>query len=1134
MRKKFPNFLLAALLLVAASITAQESAQTLTKQLTEMVEQTDLLPEDIQWQITSEHTSSTSGIHHIYYRQIFNGLPVYGTESGLHVQATGKVISHNNRFVKNTSEKLFGPVNAALTPAQAVSAAALQLDYKITSPLKMLSQAKGRQEFLLSDGGISRRDIPVQLMYSVDAQGRLVLSYDLSIQSVAEADWWSVRVDATTGQIINRANWVSSCNLDHDHSDHTPQFDYNANLFDIPNYQERVANTPANCTECYEVFALPLESPYFGPRTIEVQPADPVASPYGWHDTNGVVGAEYTVTRGNNANAYEDGNNSGYQPNGGSNLDFSGFPFDQNYTFNNQYEDAAITNLFYINNIFHDILFQYGFDEASGNFQEMNYSGAGLGSDSVNAEAQDGSGTCNANFGTPPDGQNPTMQMYICGNKDGDYDTMVILHEYGHGVSNRLTGGPAASGCLQNTEQMGEGWSDFFGTILTITPGDTGVEARAVGNYLFGYGPQGGGIRDYPYSTDMSVNPQTYDFIKTAAVPHGVGSVWAQMLWEMTWGLIDEHGIDANPYNFTGDVNVDKGNTQAMALVIEGMKLQPCSPGFVDGRDAILAADIAIYGGANQCIIWDAFAKRGLGYSASQGSSSSRSDGTQAFDTPSQAATLSVLEEVCASSDVLTGLTGGQPFGGTYSGTGVTDDGNGSTFTFDPAVAGVGVHTITYSVEAGPCSAASNASDTIEVLSVPDGPATVGVSDFCVGEPVTVTATLNDPNNVIRWFDSPTGGTFLFEGTSYTFNPSGTSTVYAEEGAPGPVSKLVISEFNVETPDRFEIQNVGAAADYTGYKVAVSDQPYSNINSKNAIVKTLGAMDANSVVDFNDDGGAGYWGSNIWWGRDGTGWIVIIDPAGNVVDSVFWNFTANQIATFNVSIGSFTITAAQLDWVGAGASISANCGNDSFRRHGDTDSAADWPGTCEASDFGIPNADIAIGPEGCAGARTPTEVVAENEAPIIVCPEDRTVSVNVGQQYTLPNFSGETTVTDNCNAAPALAQSPVAGTLVGVGDTTVTMTATDAAGNAVSCEFTVTVDNIIGIEEQLFSNNILLYPNPTYGTLTLANRTSQKLESAIITDVKGRIIKTIDLTRSGSETQISVENLATGDRKSVV
>jgi hypothetical protein len=71
-----------------------------------------------------------------------------------------------------------------------------------------------------------------------------------------------------------------------------------------------------------------------------------------------------------------------------------------------------------------------------------------------------------------------------------------------------------------------------------------------------------------------------------------------------------------------------------MQLVMDGMKIQPCSPGFVDGRNAILSADVALTGGANQCEIWNGFAKRGLGVSASQGSSSSRSDGVQAFDVP--------------------------------------------------------------------------------------------------------------------------------------------------------------------------------------------------------------------------------------------------------------------------------------------------------------------------------------------------------------------------------------------------------------------------------------------------------------------------------------------------------------------
>src|SRR5690606_12803146 len=154
--------------------------------------------------------------------------------------------------------------------------------------------------------------------------------------------------------------------------------------------------------------------------------------------------------------------------------------------------------------------------------------------------------------------------------------------------------------------------------------------------------------------------------------------------------------------------------------------------------------------------------------------------------------------------------------------------------------------------------------------------------------------------------------------------------VYAQESAPGPLSKLVISEISIETPDRFEIQNVGVATNYTGYKVAVRDTPYSNINTVNPIIKTIGKRGATSVKDWNDDGGAGYWGNNLFWDTSGTGWILIIDPSGNVVDSVFWNFSAAQIAGLNVTISGFNITAADLDWSGTGATFTNDCGTNSF------------------------------------------------------------------------------------------------------------------------------------------------------------------------------------------------------------
>ena len=220
--------------------------------------------------------------------------------------------------------------------------------------------------------------------------------------------------------------------------------------------------------------------------------------------------------------------------------------------------------------------------------------------------------------------------------RDSDLDNGVIAHEYGHGISNRLTGGPGVIGCLNTAvhlEHMGEGWSDFYGLVLTTSPSDTATTSRGVGSYVSFQPADGPGIRPTPYSTLMSVNPSTYDSIKDTvniSQPHGVGYVWNTMLWEVYWNLIAKYGYNPNVYDdwFTG------GNNLAIQLVTDGMKFQPCGPGFVDGRDAILTADRALTGGANQCEIWRGFAKRGLGTGAVQGLSTSRTDNSQNFSVP--------------------------------------------------------------------------------------------------------------------------------------------------------------------------------------------------------------------------------------------------------------------------------------------------------------------------------------------------------------------------------------------------------------------------------------------------------------------------------------------------------------------
>lgn len=396
----------------------------------------------------------------------------------------------------------------------------------------------------------------------------------------------------------------------------------------------------------YNVFPLPIESPHYGSRTIEVDPHTLNASPFGWHDTNGITGAEFTDTRGNNVFAQEDrddNDSGGFRPNGGVSFDFD-FPLKLTQD-PIDYESAAITNLFYWNNILHDVHLEYGFDEAAGNFQVLNYTGDGLGDDPVQADAQDGSGFNNANFGTPPDGFAPRMQQFIftltIPDRDSSIDNGIVIHEYGHGVSNRLMGGPSNVGALTAIQSggMGEGWSDWWALMLTQDASDSANSPRPTATYVLGQDPvTGNGLRRFPYSFDMSINPLTYDDFNGSNEVHDAGEIWTSALWDLNWLLIDGGGLDpALPpgMGFDADLNTETGgNNLAFQLVMDGLKLQPANPSFLDARDAILVADQMLTGGANHVAIWTAFARRGMGFSADDGGSGNATTVVAAFDLP--------------------------------------------------------------------------------------------------------------------------------------------------------------------------------------------------------------------------------------------------------------------------------------------------------------------------------------------------------------------------------------------------------------------------------------------------------------------------------------------------------------------
>lgn len=789
------------LLFFSSFLFAQTSQIKVAKALKEHAKSYSLNPTDTDdWVITDEHISKTSGVHHIYIQQRYQGIEIFKANASFHFLANGHLLKQSNHFIPNIDQKVQVSFNA-ISAKTAIAAIAKTMNYPLSQIEVVANNVNGNQT-IWSDGGISRRDIPSKPIYVLNEQNQLILSWDISIYEKDAPNWWSFKVDAQTGKILAQDNWVINCTWETptSHTGKHPHYSKNTisnpiksslpskNTISQPlsedshcpqNFPSSEASSSIHATTkqknnladnaSYTIYPLGIVNPDAGERITITNPAKPNTSPFGWHDTDGIAGAEYTITRGNNVWAKEDRANDdettiGFSPNGGNNLafdyalDFANAPIDN--------QEAALTNLFYWCNIMHDVAYQYGFDEASGNFQVNNYGKGGIGNDELLADGFDGSGFNNANISVPPEGSQPTMQMFlwnivdfevnsptslshafavraatfgatdydlsgnivlvadtdvnategcsgdysnataingnialidrgscefgikslnaqnagaiaviICNNeagsllagggtdgnqviipittmsqedcailktnlneginirlssniKDSNFDNGIISHEYAHGISTRLIGGASNNICLWNEEQMGEGWSDWYALMLTMQARDSGDKPRGMGTYARNETPNGLGIRPFPYSTDLTINPHTYANIPNLDAPHDVGSVWCAMLWDMTWNIMDNYGFDSDIYNGLG------GNNIALNLVTEGLKLTSCFPGFVDGRDAILAADTALYNGKFSYEIWTAFARRGLGVSANQGNNGNINDGQAAFDLP--------------------------------------------------------------------------------------------------------------------------------------------------------------------------------------------------------------------------------------------------------------------------------------------------------------------------------------------------------------------------------------------------------------------------------------------------------------------------------------------------------------------
>lgn len=396
-----------------------------------------IAPQDPRSGFTVEDRYKSDDLTHIFVVQTFNGLQITNARANANIDKEGRLVSLGHTFFRPNSlfsvqqddadeTSFIVSQTPEMGPLEALGHLVTRLDLKYDGNASILSSSSPVSVTLSHSA--SPDEITANLCYITNEnKDSLRLAWNIQIDLVD--NWYDAVVDSSNGNLLSLVDWVSR--------------------------------------STFRVFPIGTNDPNSGPRELVESPEHPYASPLGW--TQKVVKGQhvnFNDTRGNNVYAQNN-------PDGGNDYLKNYRPQSENGVFDfplelekkpETYADAAITNLFYWNNIMHDLLWVYGFNEVSGNFQDSNFDRGGKGNDAVIANAQDGSGKNNANFATPPDGRQPRMRMYVWDivkpETDGDLEAGIIIHEYSHGMSTRLTGGPSNSGCL--------GWGEAGGMVIVF------------------------------------------------------------------------------------------------------------------------------------------------------------------------------------------------------------------------------------------------------------------------------------------------------------------------------------------------------------------------------------------------------------------------------------------------------------------------------------------------------------------------------------------------------------------------------------------------------------------------------------------------------------------------------------------
>jgi subtilase family serine protease len=527
---------------------------------------------------TREYRSRGEQVVHLTFQQSPGGIPVFGTELRFHFTPAGDLLS-----VGTTAVPVGVLPQGVMNASDAARIAASHVRSGLTFSPSVLSGPVGADQRTRFDRGPFRSNVESRLTWFPTGDGAR-LAWASTIEPIGFPQKYDVLVDAVTGELLYRRNRIL-------YADGSGRVLQSAATFALdprrPDQRPSGASpsqpndAPGGCPPVSNHVVRSLAAPFRDPSTVL--------------DTSGhLSGNNVHVFRGMTGTEGAVGTS---QP--------DGWHFD--FSFNSA--AAAETHLFFIGNFLHDFFYDLGFDEAAGNFQVNNFGRGGIGGDSLAMIARAG-GRNNATFEPQPDGTTATLSMFLwdgqgcwaedvdgdsASDLDGDLDGDIVIHEFHHGVSQRLN--TAFTGI--EADAIGEGGSDFFAYSIN---GDT---------KLAEYASPPSGIR--------AVNGKTYDdwfclsfFGLVFCEPHDNGEIWANVMWDLR-------------ERFRGDA---VGGSDAAAireshqLYIDGLKLSPPSPTMLDLRDAILDADAIRHpsggpgGSVNHCRIWEVFAIRGLGAAA--------------------------------------------------------------------------------------------------------------------------------------------------------------------------------------------------------------------------------------------------------------------------------------------------------------------------------------------------------------------------------------------------------------------------------------------------------------------------------------------------------------------------------------